>query len=39
MFDWFALGDATAANVSEPDAIDLLKSGHDSVKELFERTR
>jgi Hemerythrin HHE cation binding domain len=37
MFDWFALSDATAANVSEPDAIDLLKSDHDSVKELFER--
>ena len=37
MFDWFSLSDTTLAVVSEPDAIDLLKNDHDSVKELFDR--
>jgi hypothetical protein len=36
MFDWFSLTD-TPAVVAEPDAIDLLKADHDSLKELFDR--
>jgi hemerythrin superfamily protein len=37
MFDWFSLSDTPLAVVSEPDAIDLLKNDHDSVKDLFDR--
>lgn len=37
MFDWFALPETMAATVSELDAMDLLKSDHDSVKDLFDR--
>jgi hemerythrin superfamily protein len=37
MFDWFPIADTNVATVSEPDAIELLKSGHDSVKDLFDR--
>jgi len=37
MFDWFSITDTPLAAVSEPDAIDLLKNDHDSVKELFDR--
>jgi hemerythrin superfamily protein len=37
MFDWFHLTDASVTAVSEPDAIDLLKNDHDSVKGLFDR--
>ena len=37
MFDWFSLSDTPVAAISEPDAIDLLKTDHDSVKELFDR--
>jgi hemerythrin-like domain-containing protein len=37
MFDWFSLSDTPIAAVNEPDAIDLLKIDHDSLKELFDR--
>jgi hemerythrin superfamily protein len=37
VFDWFSLSDTPVPAVSEPDAIDLLKNDHDSVKELFDR--
>ena len=37
MFDWFSLSDTPIAAVREPDAIDLLKNDHDSVKGLFDR--
>jgi hypothetical protein len=37
MFDWFSLTDTPIAAVSEPDAMDLLKNDHDSVKGLFDR--
>jgi len=37
MFDWFSLIDTPIAVVTEPDAIDLLKNDHDSVKELFDQ--
>src|ERR1700719_2561501 len=37
MFDWFSLSDTPLAVVSKPDAIDLLKKDHDSVKALFDR--
>jgi hypothetical protein len=37
MFDWFSFTDAPAAVVTGPDAIDLLKKDHDSVKQLFDR--
>ena len=37
MFDWFALTDTPVAAATPPDAIDLLKADHDSVKELFDR--
>lgn len=37
MFDWFTLNDGPNLAVSQPDAIDLLKNEHDSVKDLFDR--
>ena len=37
MFDWFSLNDAPIAAVSEPDAIDMVRNDHDSLKELFDR--
>jgi hypothetical protein len=37
MFDWFALSDSRILAVSQPDAIDLLKNDHDSIKGLFDR--
>ena len=37
MFDWFSLNDSPILAVSQPDAIDLLKNDHDSIKELFDR--
>jgi hypothetical protein len=39
MFDWFALPDTPVAAPTPPDAIDLLKAEHDSIKELFDRFR
>jgi hypothetical protein len=37
MFDWFSLSDTPVVAVSQPDAIELLKNDHDSVKDLFDR--
>ncbi len=37
MFDWFPIGNAIVESVDQPDAIALLKSDHDSVKDLFDR--
>jgi hypothetical protein len=37
MFDWFSLTDTPVAALRQPDAIDLLKNDHDSVKGLFDR--
>ena len=37
MFDWFALSDSPILVISQPDAIDLLKNDHDSIKDLFDR--
>jgi hemerythrin-like domain-containing protein len=37
MFDWFSLSDAPIATAGEPDAIDLLKNDHDSIKQLFDQ--
>jgi hemerythrin superfamily protein len=37
MFDWFSVTDTPVTAVSGPDAIDLLKNDHDSIKELFDR--
>jgi hypothetical protein len=37
MFDWFSLSDSPILVVSQPDAIDLLKNDHDSIKDLFDR--
>jgi hemerythrin superfamily protein len=37
MFDWFALSESPILAVSQPDAIDLLKNDHDSLKDLFDR--
>lgn len=38
MFDWFLpIGDATLAHANnDPNAIDLVKNDHESLKELFE---
>ena len=37
MFDWFALSESPILEVTQPDAIDLLKNDHHSVKDLFDR--
>ena len=37
MFDWFSLNDSPILAVSQPDAIDLLKNDHDSIRDLFDR--
>jgi hypothetical protein len=37
MFDWFSLTAGPVMATSQPDAIDLLKNDHDSLKELFDR--
>jgi hemerythrin superfamily protein len=39
MFDWFSLTENPLLGVSQPDAIDLLKNDHDSIKDLFDRFR
>jgi hypothetical protein len=33
MFDWFPIADTSVATIGAPDAIDLLRSHHDSVKD------
>jgi hemerythrin-like domain-containing protein len=37
MFDWFSITASPVLATSQPDAIDLLKNDHDSVKDLFDR--
>ncbi|HLK22054.1 MAG TPA: hemerythrin domain-containing protein [Bryobacteraceae bacterium] len=37
MFDWFSPTATPILAVSQPDAIDLLKNDHDSIKDLFDR--
>lgn len=37
MFDWFSPIATPILAVSQPDAIDLLKNDHDSIKDLFDR--
>src|SRR5580704_6045589 len=37
MFDWFSLNDSSVATPGELEATELLRSDHDSIKELFDR--